>query len=128
MIVVRFPDVEPWFPLPRIKKKVIEVEKFIRSISYGKVRLSTMTIGWLELPAPLDDYKVSPFNFEVDRQRVRRLLVDSLSKARTVVDPNNYDYIWVVVGTITRPGRGYGMIAYAANPGMLSGVRHGRAR
>ncbi|MBI2014910.1 MAG: hypothetical protein HYS77_05155, partial [Candidatus Rokubacteria bacterium] len=31
-----------------------------------------------------------------------------------------------VVGAHTEPGTGYGMIAYAANPGMLTGVRRGR--
>lgn len=127
VIVVHFPDIEPWFSLPRIRKKASKVDKYIRTVSYDKLHLRTKVVGSYKLPAPLSSYKVSPFNFKVDRGRVHRLLKDALHVSRREANPDDYDYIWIVVGAITRPARGYGMIAYAANPGILSGVRHGRA-
>ena len=69
---------------------------------------------------PLDDYKVSPHNVEVDRRRVRLLVEDALNAAPKDVALGQYDHIILVVGAETRPGIGYGMIAYSANPGMLS--------
>lgn len=39
------------------------------------------------------------------------------------VDLNAFQYVWIAVGVLARPGEGYGMIAYTANPGVLSGVR-----
>lgn len=59
---------------------------------------------------------------------MRRLLADALSAARRDTDPDAYRRVWIVVGVRTRPGEGYGMIAYAANPGMLSGVVRSRGR
>ena len=36
---------------------------------------------------------------------------------------NDLQHIIVIPGAFTTPGKGYGMICYCANPGMLSGVR-----
>jgi M6 family metalloprotease-like protein len=80
------------------------------------------------MPAPVGDYSVSPHNFQVDRGRVRRLVSEALGAARRDIDLSAYQLVWIVVGVFTRPGEGYGMIAYAANPGMLSRIRGGAAR
>jgi hypothetical protein len=58
---------------------------------------------------------------------VRRLVADALAAARKDEALEAHRVVWIVVGVRTRPGEGYGMIAYAANPGMLSGVRARRA-
>jgi M6 family metalloprotease-like protein len=71
---------------------------------------------------------VSASNFEVDPARVRRLVSEALSAAARKVRIADFTQVYIVVGVETMPGTGYGMITYAANPGMLSGVRSGRAR
>ena len=128
VIAVRFPGTEPSLTLPQIEKKVGQVDGYIRMASYGKAWLEPRLTGWYEMPAPLGEFRVSPFNYKVDRGRVRRLLADALSAARRDTDPDAYRCVWIVVGVRTRPGEGYGMIAYAANPGMLSGVLRSRGR
>jgi len=79
--------------------------------------------GWVNLPDPIGSYKVSPYNFKVDRTRVKKLIEDSMTAVEKEVDFSQYQHIIVVPGAFTTPGKGYGMICYCANPGMLSGVR-----
>lgn len=126
VIAVRFPDVSPKKNIEGIEQKVFKVDSYIRTASYGKARLEARLVGWYDMPAPLSEYKVSPYNYQVDRTRVGRLVAEAISAARRDVEINDFDYFWIVVGVNTRPGRGYGMIAYAANPGMLTGVRKRR--
>jgi M6 family metalloprotease-like protein len=128
IIAVRFPDVSPRKKLEHIEQKVYKVDNFIRVASNGKARLKTRLVGWYDMPAPLREYKVSPHNYQVDRNRVRRLVADAITAARRDVDLKTFDYFWIVVGVHTMPGQGYGMIAYAANPGMLTGVRRRKVR
>jgi hypothetical protein len=54
------------------------------------------------------------------------LLTEALAGAKKNWSIDSYDLVWIVVGAWTMQGQGYGMIAYCANPGMLSGVRFGR--
>jgi hypothetical protein len=128
VVAVRFPGTETGRSLDEIRKKTDAVGRYIGMASYGKASLKPTVVGWYEMPAPLAEYKVSPHNFEVDRGRVRRLVADALGAARRDVDLAAFQQVWIVVGAWTTPGKGYGMIAYCANPGMLSGVRKGRTR
>jgi len=128
VVAVRFPGVRSTLNLPEIRAKVERVKRYVEESAYGKMKLETDMVGWYELPAPLGEYSVSPYNFKVDRTRVRRLLADALSAAGRETDLEKYRVVWIVVGVRTTPGEGYGMIAYAANPGMLSGVRFGKVR
>lgn len=128
VIAVRFPDVKPTMDIQKLEQKVYKVRHYVEESSYGKASLQTRLVGWYDMPAPLRDYKVSPYNYYVDRDRVRRLVADAVTAARRDVELSSFDYFWIVVGARTMPGEGYGMIAYAANPGMLTGVRRGRVR
>ena len=128
IVAVRFPGIRPTFDLAEVRAKVDRVKRYVEESAYGKMRLETDMVGWHELAAPLGEYAVSPYNFKVDRTRVRRLLADALSAASRQTDLEKYRVVWIVVGVRTTPGEGYGMIAYAANPGMLSGVRFGKVR
>jgi M6 family metalloprotease-like protein len=128
VVATRFPGTTPSRSLDQIREKAAGVDRYIRMASYGKASVAPTVVGWLDMPLPLAEYKVSPFNYDVDRQRVHRLLADALGAARREVDLDAFDQAWIVVGAETRPGEGYGMIAYCANPGMLSGVRQARAR
>ena len=122
VVAVRFPGTPPTFSLSQIKEKVGNVNRYIRAASYGKAWLEPKIAGWYEMSAPLSMYQVSPFNYKVDKARVRRLLADALAATQRDTAIDNYHVVWIVVGARTRPGEGYGMIAYCANPGMLSGV------
>ena len=76
VIAVRFPGTVPAFSLPEIKEKVGRVDRYLRAASYGKTWLEPKLVGWYDMPAPLIEYQVSPFNYKVDRARVRRLMAD----------------------------------------------------
>jgi M6 family metalloprotease-like protein len=127
VVAVRFPDTAPMFSMDQLRDKAGRVAGYIQNVSYGKTRIEPAVVGWHDMPAPLAEYAVSPFNYGVDRARVSRLLGDALSAPSRAADFTQYDLVWIVVGARTRPGEGYGMIAYCANPGMLSGVRGNRA-
>jgi len=124
ILAVRFPDVEPSFPLKRIRRKVVQgLNKYVKEQSYGLTWLKSDFRGWIKLPDPIRNYKVSPYNFEVDRTRVKKLIEDSMTAVEKEVNFSQYQHIIVIPGALTTPGKGYGMICYCANPGMLSGVR-----
>lgn len=127
---VSFPGTEPGKTLAQLKAAVLEeAADYYARQSWGKTTLVGDVRGWYRLPRPLDDYKVSPHNVEVDRRRVRRLVEDALNAAEKDVAFAGYDHIIITVGIDTRPGVGYGMIAYSANPGMLStNIRRGQVR
>jgi M6 family metalloprotease-like protein len=128
VVAVRFPGSEPTLSLAQIKDKISRVDRYLRTVSYGKAWLEPKLGGWYDMPAPVGEYQVSPHNFKVDRSRVRRLVSESLTAARRDVDLSIYPLVWIVVGVFTGPGKGYGMIGYAANPGMLSSVRGDKAK
>ena len=124
VLAVRFPDVEPRFPLKRVRKKVVKgLNKYVKEQSYGLTWVKTDFRGWIMLPDPIRKYKVSPYNFKVDRTRVAKLIQDSMTAVEKNVDFSRYQHIIVIPGAFTTPGKGYGMMCYCANPGMLSGVR-----
>ena len=128
VVPVRFPGSNPSRTLDQIGVKVGKVVRYVRIASYGKAWLEPTLTGWQDLPDPLSEYRISPHNFSVDRERVRRLVADALDAAGKETPLSGFAYVWIVVGAHTTPGKGYGMIAYAANPGMLSRVRNRAAR
>jgi M6 family metalloprotease-like protein len=126
VVPVRFPDVAPQRSMQQITGKVRRVVEWVREASYGKASIEPTVLDWQPLPRPLGTYRVSQYNFQVDRDRVRRLVEDTLAAASRTARVGDFPFVYIVVGAHTEPGKGYGMIAYAANPGMLTGVRSGR--
>src|SRR3990167_481646 len=63
VVAVRFPGTDPSLALPRIAEKVGKVGEYIRTVSYGKAWLEARLAGWYEMPAPISEYRVSPFNY-----------------------------------------------------------------
>jgi hypothetical protein len=124
MAAVKFPDVEPSFPLERIRKKVVvDLNDYVKGQSYGLAWVNADFRGWVKLPDPISEYKISPYNFKVDRTRIRKLVEDTMTALEKDVDFSGYQHILIIPGAHTTPGKGYGMICYCANPGMLTGVR-----
>ena len=124
IVAVRFPDVKPNMQLQDIRKKAtMGLNNYVQEQSYGRTWLKTDFRGWVMLPDPLDRYSVSPNNFDVDRRRVRKLVEDTMTALEKELDFSRYDNILIMPGVHTLPGKGYGMMCYCANPGMLTGVR-----
>ncbi|WP_140982171.1 hypothetical protein [Bradyrhizobium guangdongense] len=128
VVPVRFPDVVPSKSIEEITTKVQHVSDWMRKASYDRVQIEFQVLDWQPMRSSLASYRVSPSNFEVDPSRVRRLVTEALSAAARKVRLADFTQVYVVAGVETVQGTGYGMITYAANPGMLSGVSHGRAR
>ncbi|HEY9080069.1 hypothetical protein [Magnetovibrio sp.] len=120
VVPVRFPGTAPGKSLADILDKSKRIDRYIQVASYGKAWLETTIADWVDLPDPLSAYAVSPHNYSVDKRRVTKLVADALGVARARHDLDNFKVIWIVVGVNTNFGVGYGMIAYAINPGMLS--------
>jgi hypothetical protein len=124
MVAVKFPDVDPSFPLERIRKRAVgELDQYVREQSYGLTWVKADFRGWVTLPDPISEYRVSPFNFKVDRNRIRKLAEDTMTALEREADFSQYQHILIIPGAHTMPGKGYGMICYCANPGMLTGVK-----
>lgn len=131
VLAVSFPGIPAEMPLRQVKDRALDkVTDYYAKASYGKTTIVGEVKGWYQLPRPLEDYKVSPYNINVDPVRVRRLLEDAFSAAEKEVNFRQYDHVIIVVGVKTSPGVGYGMIAYCANPGLLRAglMRKGGAR
>lgn len=129
VIAVRFPGSTPTVTLEQVQEKIGKVDRYLRESSYGKAWLEPTLAGWYDMPVGVDAYKVSPYNYQVDPMRVRRLVTDALDAAQRDGDVGKYHLVWVFVGVFTKPGEGYGMLCYAANPGMLSkGLSRGAFR
>lgn len=124
MLAVRFKDVAPEFNLDQIEERAItRLNDYVKTQSYGRAWIKPRFEGWVPLPDNLSEYRVSPDNFQVDRRRVRKLIEDAMTAVETRIDFSQYDHVLIIPGAFTLPGKGYGMMCYCANPGMLTGVR-----
>lgn len=123
MVPVRFPGTQPSTSIDDLRGKAERVDRYIRAASYGKAWLAVTVADWVDLPDPLPAYSVSPHNFSVDKTVVIKLVADALGNLRARspdTDIASFKVVWIVPGVRTNFGVGYGMIAYAINPGMLS--------
>ena len=124
MVAVRFPDVKPKFSLDQIRERAVRrLNMYVTEQSYGLTRINPHFMGWVSLPDSISEYRVSPNNFQVDREKVRKLIEDTMTAIEKKVEFSQYQHMLIIPGAFTLPGRGYGMICYCANPGMLTGVR-----
>ena len=104
------------------RKAVVGLSAYVKEQSYGLASIKADFRGYVTLPDSLTKYKVSPYNFKVDKKRVRKLIEDTMTAIEKEVDLSAYDHLLIIPAVHTMPGKGYGMICYCANPGMLSGV------
>lgn len=126
MVIVRFPDVTPTIPIETVKTRVVSrFNMYVGEQSYGLASINADFRGYVVLPEPLSHYKISPYNFRVDRRKVRKLIEDTMTVIEKEVNFSSYDHMLIIPAVHTMPGKGYGMICYCANPGMLSGVIRG---
>jgi len=111
------------------ERAVAQVSRWYQASSYGQTRFEGTVKGPYTLPEPIERYKVSPYNYQVSSDRVYALVRDALSLAEDDgTHIKSFDVVAVIHRCFTKPGQGYGMICYCANPGMLSKVSRGRAK
>ena len=122
VIVVTFPGSESVVPTERIAAKAARTGAYIEQVSGGMARLETTISGPYQLPEPLKEYSIHPYNAKVDKTRVNRLVRDALNAAGKDHDILSFHHIWISVGVWTKAGTetGYGMICLSANPGFLN--------
>lgn len=75
VVPVRFPDATPQRGMQQIAGKVRRVAEWVRQASYGKASIEATILDWQPLPRPLAMYRVSQYNFQVDRDGRLRLVV-----------------------------------------------------
>jgi len=122
--VAQFPDVQPRVSLRKIERIVVqELDDYVKDQSYGEAWVKAEFMGYVSLPDSISAYRISPNNFDVDRGRVRKLIEDTMTAVESRVDFSQYHNMLIVPAAMTQPGKGYGMMCYCANPGMLTGVR-----
>ena len=87
MVAVRFPDVEPSSTLERIRKRTVEdLNQYIKEQSYGLTWVKADFRGWVKLQDPISAYQISPYNFKVDKTRIRKLIEDTMTAIEQEVD------------------------------------------
>src|SRR5512143_2944532 len=115
VILVQFSDVRHTirrdFALGRFNQGL---SPYVKEMSYGAVSLTVdVTPRWYTMPRPIQDYRISSRNLEVDKSRVRRLIDDALRAADNDVDFSRYDFSVVFLGAQQQD---YGMIGLCGYP------------
>ncbi|HPH56181.1 MAG TPA: hypothetical protein PLL41_09920, partial [Smithella sp.] len=73
-VVVRFPDATPSLPIEAVRRKVVGgLNAYVKEQSYGLASIKADFMGYVMLPDSIASYNISPYNFRVDRRRVRKL-------------------------------------------------------
>jgi hypothetical protein len=116
VIMTRFPDVVPGVPIEQIQGKYFDkLDRYLRAVSYGKAQVTGKTTDWQTLPRPVSDYRISPHNLSVERQRVSALIQDAADLADNE-DFSRYSMLFISLGAKRAD---YGMAGLCGYPGML---------
>ena len=116
-VLVNFPDVKRTISENVIRERITSVvPDYFREASYNKLELKGSATKVYSLPRSVSEYRISPYNLEVDPERVISLVNDSLNAADADVNFSENDYISLHLGATPKE---YGMIGYCAVPGML---------
>jgi M6 family metalloprotease-like protein len=117
VIMARFPDVEPTFAIEAQRGKYfVKLDRYLRDVSYGKAWITGKTTDWYTLPHPVADYRLSPHNLAVEKDKVRRLIQDALDQADKDEDFSQYSMLFISLGAKRSD---YGMMGLCGYPGML---------
>jgi len=120
--VARFADAASSQTLEGIRKRAVEeLDQFVRDQSYGLAWIKADFKGYVTLPDPLSAYTVSPYNFQVDRNRLKKFVEDTMSGLDAAVDFTAYDHILIIPAVHTTPGKGFGFCPFGcgfAAPGL----------
>jgi M6 family metalloprotease-like protein len=116
-VLVNFPDVKRTVSENFIRDRMTKVvSDYFMEVSYNNLVLKGDATKIYKLLNPVSAYRISPYNLEVDPERVISLVNDSVNAADADVNFSNYTYISIHLGATPME---YGMIGYCAVPGML---------
>jgi len=118
VILVQFPDVPHDVSRELVQRRFAgHLNRYVREMSGESVGLEVdVTPAWNTLPHPVDQYRISPRNLEVDKTRVRKLIDDALETLGPNADLGGYDFIALMLGAKVSE---YGMVGLCGYPGML---------
>lgn len=117
IILVEFPDIKHNVERSFVQDRFFKLNNYVQEMSYGKVCIGgDVTEKWYEMPHPISHYSISPRNLEVDKSRVRNLILDAINKADKDVDFSRYSFIVLFLGAKREK---YGMMGLCGYPGML---------
>ena len=117
VILADFPDVERRIPVEKLSGRMADfVSNYFSDASYHKLDLDGVITKRYMLPHPVEYYKISPHNLEVDRNKVLSLVSDVVNAADAEVQFSKDLYVMIALGATMNE---YGMIGYSAVPGML---------
>jgi M6 family metalloprotease-like protein len=117
VILADFPDVERGIDKATIDERMVWfLGEYFKYASYEKLEYEGTVVGPYTLPKSVEEYKISPLNFEVDHSRVHALVNDVINLADDDVEFSEDLYVMISLGAT---GADYGMVGYCAIPGML---------
>jgi hypothetical protein len=118
VVQVGFPDIRRAPPRELVEQRFLnEPDRYIREMSYGRVCLSgTITGRRYMLPGPIAQYWVPWQNLKVDKNKLRRLVTDTLGLVERDYDVSKHDFVMFVLDANAREWGNQGLTAY---PGLL---------
>jgi M6 family metalloprotease-like protein len=118
IILTEFPDIRHTIKREYAQRRFFrELNEYVREMSYGKVCIKgDVTEKWITLSDPVEKYRISSRNLEVDKDRVRKLIDDALRAVDKDVDFSKYSFVAIFLGAKLQE---YGMIGLCGYPGML---------
>jgi M6 family metalloprotease-like protein len=118
VVEVGFPDIRRAPPRELVEQRFLnEPDRYIREMSYGRVCLSgTITGRRYILPGPIAQYWVPWQNLKVDKNKLRRLVADTLDLVERDYDVSEYDFVVFALDANAREWGNQGLNTY---PGLL---------
>lgn len=118
IILVEFPDVRHEVTREFVRERFsVRLNQYVKEMSYNKASLEfDVTEKWHKMPGSVSQYKISSRNLQVDRSRVRKLIVDAVEAVDKEVDFSKYSFVILFMGARLSD---YGMMGLCGYPGML---------
>jgi len=117
VIFVDFPGLARQFPMQMISDRILKfVGTYFYAASYSTLSFRGETAGPYVLPHPVEYYRISMHNVEVDPTRVLALIRDAVALADSDVAFTEDLYVVLALGATHRE---YGMVGLCGYPGML---------
>jgi M6 family metalloprotease-like protein len=117
VILADFPDVERRYSVGEITNRLLNLlSDYLYSASYQKLTFKGEVAGPYLLPNSVEDYRISPANLHVDREKVLLLVNDAIRAADADIE---YSLDLDVIIALGATNKEYGMVGYSAVPGML---------
>lgn len=117
VVLVEFPGTPHAADRAFVIERFEKLKLYVSEMSYGRVCLDvTVTSRWYRTPEPIERYRISPINLNVDQTRVRALIDDVFDMAEPETDLTGQDFIAFVLGAQLNE---FGMPGFSAYPGML---------